>query len=35
MFPDHEITVEIQIVSMHLIGLKKKGMQSENATTLD
>ena len=35
MFHDHEIIVEIQIVSMHLIGLKKKGMQSKNTTILD
>ena len=34
-FPDHEVIVEtIQIVSMRLIDLKRKGMQSENTTTL-
>ena len=30
-FPDHEI---MQIVSMYLIDLKRKGMWSENTTTL-
>ena len=34
-FPDHEVIVEINnaIVSMCLIDLKRKGMQSENKTT--
>ena len=34
--PDHEVTVEItQTVFMRLIDLKRKGMQSEDTTTLD